>query len=131
MQRNGVTASRREGEFKVPDPPFPRLAVSHRGGKSGQEAARPNRKSILPNNIRLRTLLATGFSKWPGGHEEGGQPPGQPRTDRANPGRTEPPDKAGGGGGGGRVADRRGGARFEGKPQTKPQHPPPQAPPPS
>jgi hypothetical protein len=62
-QPGGETAS-----SKSPDLPFTRWAVSHRGGKSGQEASWPNRKLFLPNNIRLRTLLATGFSKWPGAH---------------------------------------------------------------
>ncbi len=52
---------------KSPIRPLPDWPVSHRGGKSGQEATQPNRKSFLTNNIHLRTLLATGFSKWPGG----------------------------------------------------------------
>src|SRR5260370_40633471 len=83
--------NRRAGDFKVPDSPFTRLAVSHRGGKSGQEATRPNRKSFLPNNIRLRTLLATRFSKWPGGHEEGGQP--RPAADTSSQPRPTPAEQ--------------------------------------
>jgi hypothetical protein len=41
---------------------------SHRVGKSGQEATWPSHKLRLQKNIRPKTLLATGFSKWPGGH---------------------------------------------------------------
>ena len=36
-------------------------------GKSGQEARWPSRKVCLANDMRLKTLLATGIWKWPGG----------------------------------------------------------------
>src|SRR5713101_2303849 len=42
-------------------------ALSHRGGKSGQEAMWPSRKLRHHKNIRPKTLLATGLLKWPGG----------------------------------------------------------------
>jgi hypothetical protein len=60
--------------------------TSHRGGKSGQEAICPRRKSSLRNKIRPTTLLATGFSKWPGGQPTAVNA-GQPRTSPVNPGR--------------------------------------------
>jgi hypothetical protein len=47
--------------------PIRLLDVSHREGKSGQEASRPSRNLALAKNLRHRPLLATGISKWPGG----------------------------------------------------------------
>ncbi len=41
--------------------------LSRRGGKSGQEATPQRRKLCLAKDIRPKTLLATAFSKWPGG----------------------------------------------------------------
>jgi hypothetical protein len=66
--------------------------TSHRGGKSGQEAICPRRKSCSQEKIRPTTLLATGFSKWPGGQPTAVDA-GQPRTSLVNPGR----GRAGGG----------------------------------
>jgi hypothetical protein len=60
--------------------------TSHRGGKSGQEAICPRRKSCWQKKIRPTTLLATGFSKWPGGQPTAVDA-GQPRTILVNPGR--------------------------------------------
>jgi hypothetical protein len=41
--------------------------VYRRGGKSGQQARWRGRNRHLAKNIWPKTLLATGFSKWPGG----------------------------------------------------------------